>query len=201
MSPYPPKTAADVLANLMDGNQRFAAGKFLPPGRNAERRASLASAQHPLAAILACSDSRVSPEIIFDQGLGDIYTVRLAGHVVNEFVLGSLEHAVEHLGVQLVLVLGHEGCGAVRLTVDAVTKSDIVVGQTAKLVEVLRPLVKEIRLQGGDLLDNAIRANVKEAVRQIKSSWPFLLEAVQLGRLTVAGAYYRLSDGKVTILT
>ena len=136
------------------------------------------------------------PEIIFDQGLGDLFVVRLAGHVLNDEALGSIEYAVEHLGVRFIVVLGHERCGAV----DATVKGGEAPGYIGSIVKAIKPAVDKAKNQPGDLLDNAIKANVTMVVEQLKSSAPILESFVKKGSLKVIGARYDLDDGKVTIV-
>ena len=189
-------TPDEALQRLMDGNKRFAAGNFLHPDQDPARRIELAEAQHPFAVILSCSDSRVPPEIIFDQGLGDLYVIRVAGHVADENVLGSIEHAIEHLGVPLVMVLGHKNCGAVTAAVQA----GDAIGHIASLIKAIRPAVEKVKRQPTALLENAIRSNVQMAVSQIRVSQPLLANKVMGNALKVVGAYYDLNSGAVSIL-
>jgi carbonic anhydrase len=181
---------------LIDGNKRYVDAKLSHPNQTAQRRGEVAKAQHPFAAIVCCSDSRVPPEIIFDQGLGDLFVIRLAGNIIDDAALGSLEYAVEHLGVKYIMVLGHERCGAV----DATVKGGEAPGHIGALVKAIQPAVDKVRNLPGDVLDNAVRANVTMVVQQLKSSKPILEESVKKGSLTIAGARYDLDDGKVTIL-
>ena len=181
---------------LIDGNKRYADAKLSHPNQAAERRAEVAKGQHPFAAIVSCSDSRVPPEVIFDQGLGDLFVIRLAGNILDDAALGSLEYAVEHLGVKHILVLGHERCGAV----DATVKGGEAPGHIGSLVKAIQPAVDKVKNQPGDLLDNAVRANVAMVVQQLKSSGPILEEFVKKGELTIDGARYDLDDGVVAIL-
>jgi carbonic anhydrase len=190
-------TPDEALQHLMEGNRRFASGSFLHPDQDPARRIELAEAQHPFAVILSCSDSRVPPEIIFDQGLGDLYVIRVAGHIPGENVLGSIEHAVENLGVRLVMVLGHKNCGAVT----AALQAGEAVGHIGSLVKAIRPVVEKVKRQPTALLENAIRANVQSAVAQIRVSQPLLANKVLGKDLKVVGAYYDLSSGAVSVLT
>jgi len=181
---------------LIDGNKRYVNAKLSHPNQTDQRRTEVAKGQHPFAAIVSCSDSRVPPEIIFDQGLGDLFVIRLAGNILDDAALGSLEYAVEHLGVKYIMVLGHERCGAV----DATVKGGEVPGHISSLVKAIQPAVEKVKNQPGDLLDNAVRANVTMVVQQLKSSGPILEELVKKDALTIAGARYDLDDGEVTIL-
>lgn len=189
-------TADEALRRLIEGNKRFESGTSRHPDRDPARRIDVAEAQRPFAVILTCSDSRVPPEIIFDQGLGDLYVIRVAGHVICEHVLGSIEHAVESLGVRLVMVLGHKNCGAVTAALQSEGGPDHI----GSLVKAIRPAVERVKRQPTALLENAIRANVESAVAQIRVSQPLLANKVLQGDLKVVGAYYDLSTGGVSIL-
>lgn len=194
-----PETADAALRRLLQGNQRYAEGRPLPLHVSINRRLEVASAQKPFATIFGCVDSRVPPEIIFDAGLGDLFVIRTAGHVIDDAVLGSLEFGVAELGIPLLLVLGHESCGAVTAAVHAVEDDTEAEGNTAMLVDSIRPAVDQAKQQKGDLLDNAIRANVEMTVQTLTSS-PYLADAVKDGSLTVLGAYYDLETGLVEVI-
>lgn len=181
---------------LADGNKRYVVARQAHPNQTAERRAEIANGQRPFVAILSCADSRVPPEVIFDQGLGDLFVVRLAGNILEAAALGSLEYSVEHLGVKHIMVLGHERCGAV----EAAIKGGVAPGAIGGLVKAIQPAVDKVRNQPGDLVDNVVRANVAMVVQQVKSSAPLLAELVKKGELTIDGAVYDLDDGKVIIL-
>ncbi len=185
-----------ALPKLIDGNKRFAESKAEHINQSAERRTELAKGQKPFAVIVTCSDSRVPPEIIFDQGLGDLFVIRTAGNIVDDIGLGSVEYAVEHLGVRLIVVLGHERCGAV----DATVKGGEAPGHIAKLIEEIKPAVEKAKKQPGDLLDNAILSNINMVVKQLQDSEPILKEFVHSKNLIVVGARYDLDDGVVTLL-
>jgi carbonic anhydrase len=182
-----------ALQKLIDGNKHFTTGEFIHPNQTPERRTKLTKAQHPFAIILGCSDSRVPPEIIFDQGLGDLFVVRDAGNIVNDEVLGSIEYAVEHLGVRLIVVLGHQRCGAVS----AAVQGGEVPGHIQSLVEAIRPAVEKARGESGSLLENAINENIAMVVKKLKTSEPILEHFVQDGDLKIIGARYDLDDGNV----
>jgi carbonic anhydrase len=181
---------------LIDGNKRYVEAQRSHPNQTAQRRTEVAKGQRPFAAIVSCSDSRVPPEIVFDQGLGDLFVVRLAGNILDEAAVGSLEYAVEHLGVTYILVLGHERCGAVEATVQGGEAP----GHIGRLVKAIQPAVDQVKNQPGDILENAVRANVMMVVQQLKVSGPILEEFVRKGALTVEGARYDLDDGKVAVL-
>lgn len=192
----PGVTAEQAVQRLHDGNARFAAGRSTPEHEGAERREAVAQGQSPLAIVLGCSDSRVGPEVVFDQGLGDVFVIRTAGHVVDDVALGSIEYAAEHLGTPLLMVLGHERCGAVS----AAVAGGEVHGHLAAVLKAIEPAVHEARNIPGDTVDNAVRANVRLVTRQLETSAPILASLVKAGRLKVVGARYDLDTGKVELL-
>lgn len=189
-------TADEALQRLMEGNERHFGKKFVHPDHWEVRRAEVAKTQHPFAIVLGCADSRVPPEILFDQGLGDLFVIRVAGNVVDPAVLGSIEYAAEHLGSPLVMVLGHERCGAVSATV----QGGEMPGHLGALVDPIKPAVAAAKKEKGDLLDNAVRANVRLVVEQLKASEPLLSHLVHEGKLKVVGARYDLDTGRVELL-
>ena len=188
--------APTAQKRLLEGNRRYAAARLSHTNQTAVRRGEIAAGQHPFAVVVGCADSRVPPEILFDQGLGDLFVIRLAGHIVDDAVLASIEYAVEHLGIRYVMVLGHERCGAVEATV----KGGDVPGHISSLAAAIRPAVDEAANRPGDKVDNVVRANVARTVRQLKASAPILKERVERGDLTIAGARYDLDEGSVSIL-
>jgi carbonic anhydrase len=181
------------LDTLKAGNARFVAGQPVHANQSVDRRTEVAGGQHPFAIVVGCSDSRVPPEIVFDQGLGDLFVVRVAGNIVDDHALGSIEYAAEHLHVPLVVVLGHDKCGAV----DAAVSGGDVPGHIASIVDAIKPAVEEARSEPGNLLDNAIDANVRRVVYEIRHSEPILEHDVEAGKLTVVGARYKLDSGQV----
>lgn len=185
--------APSPLDALKEGNRRFVEGRMIHDHQNMERLADVAKAQHPIAIILGCSDSRVAPEIIFDQGLGDLFVVRVAGNVLDDHALGSIEYAAEHLHATLIVVLGHDRCGAVQ----AALSGEDAPGHIQSLVEAIRPVVDIAKTEPGDLLDNAINENVRQTVQQLRSSRPILQHEIQAGHLQVVGARYLLDSGVV----
>lgn len=187
--------AAQALQQLLDGNRRFMLGNATHPRQTAEDRGRVARDPHPFAAILACADSRVPPEVVFDQGLGDLFVVRVAGNVVNDAVLGSLEYAVERFAIPLIIVLGHQECAAVAATIDGAR-----VGHVGHLVDSILPAVTQARMQSGDLLDNAVTANIHMGVRQVCAAGPLLSRMVAARQLRVIGARYALTSGAVDLL-
>jgi carbonic anhydrase len=198
----PRLSSGQALQRLLDGNKRYVTTNFAHPDQTAERRIEVANAQYPFACILGCSDSRVPAEIVFDQGLGDLFMVRVAGNVASSGeVLGSIEFAVAELQVPLVLVLGHERCGAVTAAVEAVVRGVTPSGHIDSLVQAIRPAVLRVEGSLGDMLDNAVRANVELVVAQLARSEPILAPAVRAGRVRIAGARYDLDTGQVDIIT
>lgn len=187
--------ANHALEKLQAGNQRYVTGQLVHHHQSGSRMRATAIGQHPFAVILGCADSRVPPEIIFDQGLGDLFVIRVAGNIIDDAILGSIEYAVEELKTSLVLVLGHERCGAVAATV----KHAAVPGHISTLLNAIQPAVDRAKNEPGDLLDNAVRANIKLVVEQLKTSLP-VAEFVQNDRLTVVGAQYNLGCGTVEII-
>ena len=192
----PAVSAESALQRLLDGNARYMSAGPSHPNQTTARRTEITGGQHPFAIIVGCSDSRVPPEIIFDQGLGDLFVVRLAGHVLNDEAVGSIEYAAEHLGTRLVMVLGHDKCGAVT----AAVKGGDAPGHISSIVNAIKPAVDRAKNQPGDLLENAIRENAAMAVDQLQSSAPLLTHLVQNGGLKIVGAHYHLEDGKVTLV-
>jgi carbonic anhydrase len=196
MKARPNISSDQALQQLMEGNQRYAASQLLHPHQSAERRTEVAQGQQPFAAVVGCSDSRVPPEIIFDRGLGDLFVTRLAGNLVDDLALGSLEYAVEHLGVCLIMVLGHKRCGAVAAAVEGGEAP----GHIGHLLRAIEPAVMQVKNQPGDLLDRAIKINIARIVGRLRSSRPILGKMIDEGQLKIVGAYYNLDNGKVFIL-
>jgi carbonic anhydrase len=193
-------SAEQALQQLIAGNRNFAAGNLTSVGQLVARRGELATSQSPMAAIVACSDSRVPPELVFDQTLGELFVVRTAGQVIDEAARSSIVYAVDYLKAPLVLVVGHSRCGAVDAAIAAIQGGNIP-GYAFRLAEAIGPAVRRVQGQPGDLLDNAIRANVRLGVEQIQASEPLLAEDVRQGRLTVLGAHYDFQTGLVTMLS
>jgi carbonic anhydrase len=193
----PTMSAEQSLKLLLEGNQRFVAGKLEHPNQTPERRAEVAKGQHPFAAVLACSDSRTPPEIIFDRGLGDIFTVRVAGNVADQVVIESLDYSVKHLGVRVVMVLGHRRCGAVIAAVEGHEgTADQDVGP---MLSELRPAVAASKGQPGDPVENAVRENVKLVVKNLATSEE-LSAMVKSGELKIVGGIYDLDTGTIEML-
>jgi len=189
-------TADAVLGELKAGNQRHVKTQYQHPHQTAARRQTLAHGQQPHAVILTCADSRVPPEIVFDEGLGDLFDVRVAGNVAGDAEIASIEYAVEHLHTPLVVVMGHQSCGAVGAAIEGGEAP----GHLPSLVNAIAPAVEKARKLHGDLSDNAIRINVEMVVDQLRASHPVLAEAVTSGKLRIVGAVYSLSTGNVAWL-
>ena len=189
-------TADQALQRLVAGNERYVAGAATHPDQTAQRRAELAKGQFPFAIVLTCSDSRVVPELFLDQGLGDLFVIRNAGNILDDHVIGSMEYAVEHLHVPLVLVVGHEKCGAVS----AAVAGGEAPGHIRSVVEALEPAVEQARNLPGDKVDNAVRANAARAAEILTRVQPILKEAASSGKLMVVPARYDLVTGRLEIL-
>lgn len=212
---------AEAVSCLKEGNGRFTAGDAqhphesrderafmatnsyenagmtflgMTPDQAAKRRAELIKTQHPFAIIVSCSDSRVPPEIIFDQGIGDLFVLRVAGNVINDESLGSIEYAVNHLAVRLIVALGHQSCGAVKAAKETLAAKAEAPGHIQSLVKAIRPAVEAT--VNGDL-DATIEANVKNVVQALRSSTPVLKPKVDSGEVQVIGGNYSLETGAV----
>jgi carbonic anhydrase len=192
-----------VLHRLIEGNRHFASGTLTHPGRSPKDFRALAQGQNPVAAILGCADSRVAPEILFDQGVGDLFIVRVAGNYVSgagASVKGSLEYGVAELGVSVVMVLGHSQCGAVKAAIQHLHDNDALPGAINDLVNTIKPAVLESKGKPGDVLENAIHANVRRSVERLRTLAPVIAPAVQTGKIKVVGAVYDLASGKVVLI-
>ena len=187
------------LKRLMDGNARYVEGVSRRHDFKHEREA-LAGGQNPYAAILSCADSRIAPEYAFDSGRGDLFVCRVAGNFATDETVASLEYGVAVLSVPLILVLGHDACGAVDATIKSLKDDKPLPGHMPTLVAGLAPAVKAVAQQGGNMLDNAIRQNVVDNVARLKSATPILSAAVESKKLKVVGGIYRLKDGKVDMV-
>ncbi len=184
---------------LEAGNARFIDGTPQHPHSDSSWRNSLIDEQHPIASILSCADSRVPPELVFDQGFGDLFTIRSAGEVLDEAVLGSLEYGVEHLDTPLVVVLGHSGCGAVQATIDAVRGDAQPRGHVAALVQAVEPAVLTVSDDLGE--DEFLAASVNEQARRVAEALPArsssIRRAVEQDRIQIVVAVYDLATGRV----
>ncbi|MCD7935363.1 MAG: carbonic anhydrase [Tannerellaceae bacterium] len=192
----------DPLTILKAGNERFYTGQSKHLHQDSQTIRELTAGQHPKAVIISCSDSRVPPEIIFDQGLGDIFTIRTAGHVMSDFEEGSVEYAVEHLHTQLVVVLGHEHCGAVHAMLEHLD-NDHVEGHIGAIVDALKNEPEEqevLKVKSDDLPERAILANIIHGVKQLRESDPILSHMYREGEIQIVGALYHLDNGQVEFL-
>ncbi len=201
LPPAPPAsnlTPDQALELLRQGNDAFLSGRQTNALTSAQRRLDLAKGQNPFAAYVSCSDSRVPPELLFGRGLGELFIIRNAGNTVDTVALGSIEYAVAVLKVPLVVIMGHESCGAVKAATEVVTDNATFPGVIGQMIEPIIPAVLSVRNDEGDLLDNSIRSNVRRVVRYLREHTdPLLLEPQKQGKLKVVGAYYDLDQGKV----
>lgn len=191
----------EALARLMSGNARYVEGFAAHPRADAPRRIEVASGQRPFATILACADSRVAPEVIFDQGLGDLFVVRVAGNVVDDAILASIEYSVIHLGSTLIMALGHERCGAVKATADALAgRGDPADKETriGALASLIAPAVRAVPAGTVDAVDAAVSLNAAHAAAEIFAGSRPLRTRVLAGSLKIVAARYDLDDGRVT---
>lgn len=196
--PLTPQWAWDELAA---GNARFVANKPRHPNQDAQRRHILEAGQAPSAIFFGCADSRVAAEIIFDQGLGDLFVVRTAGHVVDNAVLGSVEFAVAVLGVPLIVVLGHDSCGAIKATADAVLTGEVPTGYIRDIVERITPSVMTARKDGASTLEELETEHVRNTTQLLNERSVVVHNAIASGELAIVGATYDLGDGKATVAT
>ncbi|MEO3758402.1 carbonic anhydrase [Mycobacterium sp. B14F4] len=184
---------------LKEGNQRFVEGKPVHPSQSVAHRASLAAAQKPTAVVFGCGDSRVAAEIIFDQGLGDMFVVRTAGHVIDSAVLGSIEFAVTVLNVPLIVVLGHDSCGAVKATLAAVDEGVLPGGYVRDIVERVTPSILMGRREGLSRVDEFEARHVTETGAQLMARSTAIAERVASGDLAIVGLTYQLADGRAVL--
>ena len=193
-------TAAEALAMLKRGNADFLAGKPLAADSDGKRRLAIARGQEPFAILVSCSDSRVPPEVLFGRGLGELFIIRNAGNTVDTAAMGSIEYGVAVLKVPLIVVMGHERCGAVQAAVDVVEKNTMFPGSIGRMIEPIIPAVLKARSEGAgdDLTDASIRANVMRTVSRLRTaSEPLILDPFNAGTLKIVGARYDLDDGRV----
>jgi carbonic anhydrase len=193
----PPDASLELL---MKGNKRYVEGDSRRHDFKREREA-LVGGQNPYAGILSCADSRIAPEYAFDSGRGDLFVCRVAGNFANDDTIASMEYAVAMLGTPLIMVLGHDACGAVGATIKSLKDNTTLPGHLPSLVTSLTPAVKAISGRPGDPLDHAIRQNVIDNVMKLKSATPILSSAVEQRKLRVVGGIYRLGDGRVEIIS
>ncbi|MDY6871588.1 MAG: carbonic anhydrase [Actinomycetota bacterium] len=184
---------------LQEGNERFVAGRPEHPSQSIEYRASLADGQHPTAVVFGCADSRVAAEIIFDQGLGDMFVVRTAGHVIDSAVLGSIEFAVAILDVPLIVVLGHDSCGAVKATLAALDDGAVPAGYVRDVVERVTPSILHGRREGLSRVDEFEARHVSETSVQLQERSSAIADRIAAGTLAIAGVTYHLADGRIQL--
>ncbi len=190
-------TPDQALAALKEGNDKFITDAPYRQVNDRDRRLEIARGQTPFAVLVSCSDSRVPPELLFGRGLGELFIVRNAGNTVDTTALGSIEYGVVELGVPLVVVLGHEKCGAVDAAVKVVKENATFPGAIGQMIEPIVPAVLRAQAQPGDLLDNAIRENVRRTVNRLRTSEALLQEPLRSGKLKIVGARYDLDNGDV----
>ncbi|GAB4276218.1 MAG: carbonic anhydrase [Oscillatoriaceae cyanobacterium] len=189
-------TPDEALQKLMDGNKRFVEQKRQNPNQNTARLTEVARGQNPFAAILSCADSRVPTEIVFDQGFGDLFVVREAGNIATSEETGSLEFGTAVLGAKVLMVIGHEGCGAVN----AAMKGDAVPGQIGSILAAIKPALANVTGEGDKRLENAIKANVMLQMSRLQAS-PVIQQLLKEGKLKVVGAYYDLDTGVISLIS
>lgn len=185
-----------ALKRLMDGNQRFVQQKSEHRDQSQARMKEVAQAQHPFAALLSCADSRVAPEILFDQGLGNLFDIRIAGNIVTPEVLGSLEYAVDIIGTPLIMILGHERCGAVTAAVQEKHLS----GHISSFVKAIKPAISKIEGESDDLVDNAVVANVQYQIQKLKQNSTIVAQKLLDSKLKIVGGRYDLDTGEVSLI-
>ncbi|MGY1447078.1 carbonic anhydrase [Pseudomonas chlororaphis] len=188
-----------ALQRLIEGNERYVSGNSKTHDFKDEREA-LVSGQNPFVAVLSCSDSRIAPEYAFDTARGDLFAIRVAGNFVTGEGLASLEYAVAVLGAPLILVLGHESCGAIEAGIKAVKDHAVFPGHIQKLTDALKPSIEKVLKQPGVLMENATAQNIKDSVDSLKQATPLLTDALDKGRLKIVGGIYRLATGKVELI-
>lgn len=193
----------EAYKKLMEGNKRFVEGNLMQKDLGEAKRKELSKGQKPFAIVVSCSDSRVSPEIIFDQGLGDLFVIRVAGNVVDQVALGSIEYAAEHLHAPLLIILGHTQCGAVTAAVETVEKKVKPEGNIGTIVKKIIPAVKKAKIKGGnkeEITYNAIKENVLLVKKDIEKKSPILKHLIEKGELKVVTAIYDITSGKVEVI-
>jgi carbonic anhydrase len=190
---------AEAMRRLQEGNERFVDQKPATDHKDASRREEVAKGQHPFAVVLGCADSRVPPEAVFDQGLGDLFVIRVAGEVAPPEVIGSIEYAVEHLGCRSIVVLGHERCGAVEAALNA-AGGPAPEGNLGELIKDITPAIEKIDKKAPDALDAAVRANAKAVAQTLVSRSKMLREMSNKGDVVITPARYDLDTGKVEFM-
>ncbi|MHC5725314.1 MAG: carbonic anhydrase [Nostoc sp.] len=192
-----PISPNESVKRLLDGNQRFIHQKRKYPDQSLEHLRLVAKAQYPFAAILGCADSRVPAEIVFDQGLGDLFVVRVAGNVVSDTIIGSLEYSTVVLGSQLIVVLGHRRCGAVTEAI----KNQPLPGRIGLIIEGIKPSLERVKFRTDDNMQDAVIANIKYQAEKLQESSTILTKFLYEGKLKIVGACYDIDTGKVNLIT
>lgn len=190
----------EALQKLMDGNKRYVSGSLMKKDLGDTKRKELAKGQKPFAIVVTCSDSRVPPELLFDQGLGDIFVIRVAGNVVDTIALGSIEYGAEHLNAPLLFILGHSKCGAVTATIDAKGEPE---GNIGAIVKKIMPAAEKAKKKGGtkdEILETAIQENVKNVYSDVMKKSKIVPHLVEEGRLKIAAGEYDITTGKVAMI-
>lgn len=188
----------NVLKELLEGNKRFADETNEFPRLDKNRRLEGLNGQNPKAIIIGCADSRVPPELVFDQGLGDLFVLRVAGNIVDEALIGSIEYAVDHLKTPLIMVLSHTNCGAVGAAIS--TSVEDAPGSIGSLVEAIQPAIENVRGQAGDFQDNATKENARLVAESLKSEGTIIKKAFESNKLEIVSAYYDIESGIVSVL-
>jgi len=186
-----------ALQELLCGNKRFVELKSIHPHQNDVRRKSTVDLQQPIAVIVTCSDSRVPPEIILDQGLGDLFVVRIAGNILNKHVIGSIEYAVKYVDVPLIMVIGHENCAAIDVTLKNISTQCCM----DNVLETIRQNIGDIDPNHHDALNIAIKKNVNAVINNLKASSPTISQLINDDKVKLVGAYYHFTSGKVDIIS
>jgi carbonic anhydrase len=199
MTAMPNSNPVSAWKALREGNDRFVSGTPQHPSQGVADRERLVDGQKPTAVLFGCSDSRVAAEIIFDQGLGDMFVVRTAGHVIDSAVLGSIEFAIGVLGVPLIVVLGHDSCGAVKATLSAIDDGSVPGGYVRDVVERVTPSILVGRREGLSRIDEFETKHVNETVAQLNERSTLIRDAITAGTVAVVGATYHLSDGRTEL--
>jgi carbonic anhydrase len=198
----PPPTqpsADDAIKRLLVGNRRYVTDTGINCARNYDRRIETSTGQMPFAIILSCSDSRVPAEMVFDQRVGDLFMIRVAGNIAEPAGIGSIEYAISHFHSPVLMVLGHQSCGAVEATIEVLKSGARPPGQIGTLTDAIAPAVKDLAQHGGTL-DQAVRANVAHVAKQLRAESTIVADADAAHAMRIAGAYYSLADGRVTLL-
>jgi len=190
-------SAKEAIQKLKEGNERFVENHAQHPDESLERKKEMLKGQHPFVVILSCSDSRVPPELIFDQGLGDIFEIRNAGNVLNEHVIGSIEYAVMHCGVKLIVIMGHQDCGAIAATLSGVSETKYI----QALEDSIKPAVENCKCKGLEVnSDNVVKAHVMQDIDELLSQDDELVKYMKKHKVKIVPAYYHLDSGKVDFL-